>query len=120
MSRAGRDRGPQPIGPVVAAVLRSRGLAEGVERASVVPQWPDLVGPEVARVAVPVGFDRGTLFVEVRSSAWLMELEMMERRILARLNEGRRRGRFDKIVFRLAADPDRSRGARGHGAEEGL
>jgi predicted nucleic acid-binding Zn ribbon protein len=101
-----RGGGPEPIGQLVEGLLRSRGLAEGVERASVVPQWPDLVGPEIARVAVPVGFDRATLFVEVRSSAWLMELEMMERRILARLNEGRGRGRFEKIVFRLAPDPD--------------
>jgi predicted nucleic acid-binding Zn ribbon protein len=89
------------IGQLIEGVLRSRGLAEGVERAAVLPEWPELVGPQIARVARPVGFDRATLFVEVRSSAWLMELQMMERRILARLNAGRRRGKFEKIVFRL-------------------
>jgi hypothetical protein len=40
--------------------------------------------------------------VEVRSSAWLMELEMMERRILATLNSGHERAVFERIVFRLA------------------
>jgi predicted nucleic acid-binding Zn ribbon protein len=92
----------QRIGSLIEGLLRSRGLAEGVERASVVPEWPDLVGPQIARVATPVGFDRATLFVEVRSSAWLMELEMMERRILARVNADRRCGKFERIVFRLA------------------
>lgn len=97
--RSGR---PERVGGIVQGVLRAKGLAETVERASALPGWPDVVGPEIAKVAAPTGFDRGTLFVEVRSSAWLMELELMERRILARLNEGRRGGRFERIVFRLA------------------
>jgi len=92
----------QRIGPLVDGLLRARGLAEGVERASVIPEWTRLVGPQIARVATPVGFDRRTLFVEVRSSAWLMELEMMERRILATLNSDHERGVFERIVFRLA------------------
>ena len=75
---------------------------EGVERASAIPDWAEIVGPQLARVATPVGFNRSTLFVEVRSSAWLMELQMMERRLLAQLNTGRRKGKFNRIVFRLA------------------
>jgi predicted nucleic acid-binding Zn ribbon protein len=94
---------PEPIGSLIEGLLRARGLFEGVERGSVFSEWEEFVGPEIARVAKPVGFDRSVLFVEVRSSAWLMELEMMERRILAQINASRRRGKFDKIVFRLAA-----------------
>ena len=99
-----RGGSPERIGALVEGLLRSRGLAEGVERAAVFPEWTELVGPQIAQVATPVGFDRSTLFVEVRSSAWLMELEMMERRILAQLNARRRRGKFERIVFRLAPD----------------
>ena len=99
-----RRRGvPERVGSLVDSLLRARGLSEGVERASVFTEWPELVGPQIARVATPVRFDRGTLFVEVRSSAWLMELELMERRILARLNSERRRGKFERIIFRLSA-----------------
>ncbi len=111
-----RGGAPQHVGTVVDSVLRARGLAENVERASVVPEWPALVGAEMARVATPTGFERGTLFVEVRSSAWLMELEILERRILARLNAGRRHGKFDKIVFRLSAGPQTERGTTIDGA----
>jgi predicted nucleic acid-binding Zn ribbon protein len=92
----------QRIGELVGNLLAARGLSEGVERASVIPGWADLVGPQIARVATPVGFERATLFVEVRSSAWLMELEMMERRLLVQLNQGNRFGKYDKIVFRMA------------------
>ncbi|KPK56987.1 MAG: hypothetical protein AMS21_12070 [Gemmatimonas sp. SG8_38_2] len=98
----GRGGSPERVGTLVEGLLRSQGLAEGVERALVFPEWAELVGPQIAQVATPVGFDRATLFVEVRSSAWLMELEMMERRILAQLNARRRRGKYERIVFRLA------------------
>ncbi len=94
--------GPERIGGLVKEMLRSRGLLEGVERAAVFPDWAELVGAEIARVSEPVGFDREALFVEVRSSAWLMELRMLERRILANLNARRSCGKFQRIVFRLA------------------
>jgi hypothetical protein len=75
----GRGGSPERIGALVEGLLRSRGLAEGVERAAVFPEWAELVGPQIAQVATPVGFDRSTLFVEVRS-------------------------KFERIVFRLAPD----------------
>ncbi|MGD2217516.1 MAG: DUF721 domain-containing protein [Gemmatimonadales bacterium] len=93
---------PRPVGGLVEELLRARGLLDGVQRASTISDWAERVGPQIARVATPVGFDRGILFVEVRSSAWLMELEMQERRILERLNAGRGGSGFKKIVFRLA------------------
>lgn len=98
-----RGGSPERIGTLIQGLLRARGLAEGVERAAVIPDWPEIVGPQIARVAAPVRFDRTTLFVEVSSSAWLMELRMMERRILGRLNRGRTRALFERIVFKLAA-----------------
>ena len=97
-----RGEGLERVGGLVRGVLRACGLSEAVERASVVPGWAECVGPEIARVSAPTGFDGPTLFVAVRSSAWLMELEMMERRLLARLNEGRSSGRFERIVFKLS------------------
>ncbi|UCC71101.1 MAG: DUF721 domain-containing protein [Gemmatimonadota bacterium] len=103
-----RGGSPRRVGGLVDELLRACGLLEGVQRASVLNDWADRVGPQIAQVATPVGFERGTLFVEVRSSAWLMELRMMERRILERLNAGRSRsGGFEKIVFRLAASAQR-------------
>lgn len=93
---------PERLGRLVEGVLKARGLAEGVDRGAAISEWEQVVGPQIACVASPMGFDRETLFVEVKSSAWLMELQLMERRILAKLNAARRRGKFRRIVFRLA------------------
>ena len=93
------------IGSLLERLLRGHGVAEGVERASVVPRWEEIVGPQIARVTEPTGFQHGTLFVDVRSSAWLMELRMMERQILIRLNAGRRH-EFQRIVFRQGTNEE--------------
>lgn len=97
-----RGGAPERLGWLVDGVLKARGLAEGVERGAAISEWAEVVGPQIACVARPLGFDRETLFVEVKSSAWLMELQLMERRILGKLNAARRRGKFKRIVFRLA------------------
>lgn len=97
-----RGGSPEHLGRLIEGLLRTRGLAEGVERGAAISEWVEVVGEQIASVASPVGFDRETLFVEVSSSAWLMELQLMERRILAKLNAARRTGKFEKIVFRLA------------------
>lgn len=98
----GRGGSPERLGRLVQGLLEEQGLAEGVERGAAITEWAEIVGPQIACVSKPVGFDRETLFVEVKSSAWLMELQLMERRILAQLNAARRRGKFRRIVFRLA------------------
>lgn len=105
--RGGR---PQRVGAVLKGLLRDRGLEQAVDRASALAEWEDRVGPEIADAATPTGFDRSTLFVEVRSSAWLMELRMMERQLLARLNEGREDAPYERIVFRLAGQTNELRG----------
>jgi len=73
-----------------------------MERTTVLEEWDERVGEKIARVTRPVRVDGAVLFVEVRSSAWMMELEMMKPTILERLNEGRSEGRIEKIRFRLA------------------
>jgi predicted nucleic acid-binding Zn ribbon protein len=70
--------------------LSQSGLATRIQQVSVVEAWPNLVGPGVAAVtqAISVAAD-GTLFVAVRTPAWMTELAMMEREILGAINRGR-------------------------------
>jgi len=84
---------------VVSRFLDRSGLAGKIEAASVVPEWPALVGDGIAKVTRPVRVSDGVLFVEVASSAWMMELNMMRRDLMARLNAGKKKGRIEKIVF---------------------
>lgn len=101
------DKGPEKVGEVLGGVLGKLGLRESLLRAQVVEDWSGLVGEAIARVTRAQGVRGVTLIVEVRSSSWLMELNLMKNEILRRVNEGRREARIEKIVFVLAEDSTR-------------
>ena len=96
--------GPTPLGEALGAFLKKHGLEAEVHGQSALARWDEVVGERIARVARPTGVARGVLFVEVRSSAWMNELTLMRRDILARLNAGQGEARIERIVFRLAED----------------
>lgn len=78
---------PAPVGEALASFLKARGLDAAVERASVIAEWPALVGPQIARVATPRRVTRdGTLYVDVASPQWMSELSLMEVQLLSRIN----------------------------------
>jgi predicted nucleic acid-binding Zn ribbon protein len=93
---------PQKLGDVLASYLSESGLAERVEQAGVVPEWAALVGPQIATVTEPLAISRdGTLFVAVRTNAWMNELSLLEPQLLAALNAKPGRARVSKIHWRL-------------------
>ena len=87
------------IGDALADFIGSSGIEDRLAEATAVPEWEERVGPVIARVTRPIRVTRATLLVAVRSSAWLMELHMMEQEILQKLNAGRERGRMQRIRF---------------------
>lgn len=93
--------GPERIDSVVERFLEGAGVAEQVRRQGVLETWPGLVGEAIAAVTEARSLSVGTLFVEVRSSPWLMELEMMKAEIIRRLNAGREDALIERIVFVL-------------------
>jgi predicted nucleic acid-binding Zn ribbon protein len=87
-----RRRKPAAIGDVLAGVLKQSGLAERVEQAGLIPEWPGLVGTQIAAVTEPMSIAAdGTMFVNVTTNAWMNELSLMEPELLRALNakEGR-------------------------------
>jgi predicted nucleic acid-binding Zn ribbon protein len=97
-----RGAGPARIGPVLQAVLDEHGVSKQIERHGVLELWPEIVGPKLAEVTRVKGLDEAALFVEVRSSAWLMELSMMKEAFLERVNERLQDAPIERIVFVLA------------------
>lgn len=112
MSEKGRGR-PMKVGEALASYLERTGLDERLDEAGAVPEWDGCVGERIAAVTEPITVSGGVLIVAVRSSAWLMELKLMEREILGRLNRGRRKGRIDRIRFIMSGA---GRGPAGDGA----
>ncbi len=99
---APRPKGPLAVHEVLQQYLKKEGLEERVEEAGIVPEWAERVGPAIAAVTTPQRASEGTLVVAVRSSAWLMELKLMEGSILKQLNGARKHGKFTRIRFLMA------------------
>ena len=100
MTSSGRA-GPEHVEPVLQRVLEASNVAEQVRRQVALEAWPELVGKQIAAVTCARSLSGGTLFVAVRSNAWLMELELMRGEIMRRLNAGLGRASPECIVFVL-------------------
>src|SRR5690606_16513837 len=96
---------PIRLGDALRTFLEESKVGERLEEATVVPEWAVRVGTRSAAVTAPRRVSRSTLLVAVCSSAWRMELRLMEREIVRRRNEGRQRGRIEKIRFVMSGDP---------------
>ncbi len=93
---------PEPLGKVVGAFLKNSKLEERVDQASVVPEWDLLVGKQIAKVTKPISVTQdGTLFVAVKTNAWMTELSLMEPQLLRALNAKSGRQRVRKIRLQL-------------------
>jgi predicted nucleic acid-binding Zn ribbon protein len=91
-----------PLGDILSRVLEDSGLAERVEQAAVIPEWPGLVGPTIAAVTEPLSIAAdGTLFVAVKTNAWMNELSLLEPELLRALNASDDRARIQRIRMRI-------------------
>jgi predicted nucleic acid-binding Zn ribbon protein len=98
-----RKKRPEAIGKIVADWLGQRGLADRVDQAGVIPEWPRLVGPQIAAVTSPQSITaNGTLFVHVTTNAWMNELSMLEPDLLRSLNAKPDRTPVRRIRWLLA------------------
>lgn len=93
---------PTPLGDVLSRFLDKSGIGAKVEAATVLTDWPERVGPQIAAVTTPSGLHEQTLFVQVANSAWMMELNLMKHELIKRVNSGRKEGQIRMIVFQMA------------------
>ena len=93
---------PSALSDVLAGVLRDSGIAERVDQARLIPEWPALVGPQIAAVTEPMSIAAdGTMFVRVTTNAWMNELSLMEPELLRALNSTPGRVPVKKIRWLL-------------------
>lgn len=94
------------MGDLLSGFLDKRGLSAKVEAASVLTEWAERVGPQIAAVTEPLRVSEGTLVVGVATSAWMMELSMMKAELMRRLNAGKSDGRLRQLTFVIQGTPD--------------
>ncbi|MEY2732953.1 MAG: hypothetical protein RL340_12 [Gemmatimonadota bacterium] len=77
---------PRGIREAMAALLRATGLEAPIARAGVLAAWAPAVGARIAAVTeARLLTADGTLVVAVKTHAWMQELTLMERQLVARL-----------------------------------
>jgi predicted nucleic acid-binding Zn ribbon protein len=98
----GPHKKPEKMSDVLASFMSTTKEGGRVDQARVVPEWPALVGAQIAAVTEPIMITRdGTLFVSVKSSSWMNELSLMEPQLLIAINADRKAGKVAKIHWRL-------------------
>lgn len=97
-----RKGSPVSVGEALRGYLAKSGLVRRLGQAQMIPDWPRLVGSQIAAVTQPESVSPdGTLFVRVATSAWMTELQLMAPQIMARINAGRGAGRIRTIRWLL-------------------
>lgn len=78
---------PGAAGEILAGALKQTRLQKKVKQYSLFPLWEDVVGAEVAGVAVPEKITRGkVLVVRVVDASWAQELTMKKIELLDQIN----------------------------------
>ncbi len=96
------NAGPTRVADLLDHVLAKRGLGTQIRRIAAIDVWSGAVGERIAEVTEAKTVVASTLFVEVRSSAWLMELSLLKEALLERVNvELGGEGTIDRIVLTL-------------------
>lgn len=115
--RPARVFGTLRASDAVTAALAFHGISDEVRAGRVLTEWSELVGPKIAQRTRPDGVIDRLLWIEVATSAWLHELNLLRPQLLKGLIE--RLGEpslFDDLRFRLAGrqrrDPVALRAAR--------
>lgn len=90
------------VGDVLPRLLSDLRLEDRRAEVEVVKVWNSLIDPNIVAHAQPAGLRKGTLFVNVDSSAWLSEIVRYRRReILDRLQHSFGKNVIQKISFRV-------------------
>jgi predicted nucleic acid-binding Zn ribbon protein len=93
----------------VGDALAFHGISDAVRGERLLSEWLELVGPRIAARTRPDGIVERVLIVEVASSAWLHELNLLRAQILSGLIERVGEPRlFDDLKFRIAGRKPRA------------
>ncbi len=110
---APRVKEPRLAKDAITAALSFRGIANDIRAESLLADWNELVGPRISQRTRPDGIYGRTLVIEVISSAWLHELNLLRAQILASLLERIGQPRlFEELRFKIAGRTRRNETVR--------
>lgn len=84
-------------------MLANRGLTDEIRAGKLLTEWTDLVGPKISQRTRPDGITERILWIEVATSAWMHELNLLRLQLVQGLIERFGEPRlFDDVKFKLA------------------
>lgn len=95
----------QPIGEILSASLKKKGLGAKLEENTLMKLWPEAVGEQIASQTQPDRWRAGTLFVKTTSSIWVQQLHFMKEEILVKLNNLSGKPLIKEIRFVVGHSP---------------
>lgn len=109
----------QPLASLLTQTLERRGLGRVVLLSRLHRHWPEIVGPQLAKVAQPEGVRSRVLFIVVTDAIWLQQLKFYQsqllqniRRVLGDVPIQRLHCSLAASAARPSAAAERSDGAR--------
>lgn len=96
-------REPVLLGGLIDYVINSLGLGDRYHGWQIVKNWPDMVGPDIARHSRAERFSEGVLTVIVEKDVWRQELEMQRERLMERIRSRPGGAAVKKIVFKAGS-----------------
>jgi predicted nucleic acid-binding Zn ribbon protein len=89
-----------PVGAGLRDLVRRLGIATRLNEYRVLTEWGEIVGEQIARVAVAERIERGILFVAVASPVWRTELSLRRVEIRERINTALQQNVVKEVRFR--------------------
>lgn len=78
-------RDPQPLGRLARDLAQTRGWSPRVAEGTVLGQWVEVVGQQIADHATPIALRDGVLSVSAESTAWATQLRLVQAQVLAKI-----------------------------------
>jgi predicted nucleic acid-binding Zn ribbon protein len=105
-------RDPQPVGAVLARLVKARGWQRPAAEATVFGAWERVVGADVAQHSRPIKLEGGELTIEAESTAWATQLRLLAGSLLQRIATEVGHNVVTRLHIHGPAAPTWSRGPR--------
>jgi predicted nucleic acid-binding Zn ribbon protein len=95
-----KKTGPTTMSEGISSVLKDLGLGQRLREVSVLDAWEDVVGEQIARIAVAERISAGKLVVRVSAATWRNELVYLKTHLIRKLNTAMNGEIVRDIIFR--------------------
>lgn len=99
------ENNPRPIRQGLERLLHGLGAPEINAVTTLVEQWPEVVGPELASRVKAVAVRGSELVVKVEDPAWASQIAWLESRLLERITDLVGPGRITVVKAKVALRP---------------